>query len=347
MESHTTQIQKRLLDWFSNNGRHLPWREKSISEVLSWNADSQSVMDRSPNQYFTSSQIRDPYIVVVSEFMLQQTQVDRVLPKFLAFIQRWPNFKSLSEAKLSEVIIEWKGLGYNRRARFLHEIAKIVTTQLNGTSPSTLNNILKLPGIGEYTARAILAFSFQHDVGVIDTNIRRIFLRVFYGVEFTTTTSTISPAQFAKEIDNIVPHKNGDQWNQMLMDFGSLVCRSKTPQCNVCPIQNFCSANTRAKAQDFMSYSVLLSDQIKEKRANETRSPSNHPKNPRFETTDRYFRGKIIDLLREHPHEMQMLWETISNVYALHDRVRFGRIIEALVSDKMITIRRTQVQLAE
>jgi len=80
MESHTTQIQKRLLDWFSNNGRHLPWREKSISEVLSWNADSQSVMDRSPNQYFTSSQIRDPYIVVVSEFMLQQTQVDRVIP---------------------------------------------------------------------------------------------------------------------------------------------------------------------------------------------------------------------------------------------------------------------------
>ena len=149
-----SQFHSMVFDWFQCEGRVLPWREKDHPKARS-KTQELTLRDQSLATYFTNAWRRDPYRVVISELMLQQTQVNRVLPKFESFLTKWPTVKKLANAKLSEVMIEWQGLGYNRRARFLHETAKIVVKDYKGAFPTSEKELLKLPGIGQYTARAI------------------------------------------------------------------------------------------------------------------------------------------------------------------------------------------------
>ncbi len=317
-----------IFEWFKKHGRILPWRMKQEFKDL-------GVREETIASYFSKIWDRNPYHVVISELMLQQTQVDRVLPKFEAFLKAFPTVLNLSNAKLSEVLILWKGLGYNRRAIFLHKMAQTIVKDFDGVFPKKEEELLKLPGVGGYTARAILAFGYGQDVGVIDTNIKRIYARAVFGDEFVNLD--VSKKEFEQVVDESVPKGMGDPWNQSLMDFGALICTASSPKCDLCPIQTICEANRKAKDAGFLSYA----DQLK------VQKPKGNKKKEKvlFKNTDRYFRGKIIDILREHPVHMKDLQKILVDTYGLSDLTRFGQIIETLIVDGLIVISGSTVSL--
>ena len=332
-----------LFAWFRKHGRILPWRMRELSALHKAKKISKTkvsvLRDSTIASYFTTKWNRDPYTIIVSELMLQQTQVDRVLPKFESFIRKWPTVHDLSKAKLSEVLIEWKGLGYNRRAKFLHEMAHAVVHTHKGNFPKTEEELRKLSGVGEYTARAVLTFAYGKDIGVVDTNIRRIFSSVMFGKEAGQVD--ISTKEFFAVIDQSVPRGKGDPWNQALMDFGALVCTAKAPKCDVCPLQTVCIANLSEQKHGFRNYADSLA--TKNKKINIKKSGA---KKIPFKQADRYFRGKVIDILRDGPHHMEKLHQQVKHNYKLHDKKRWGNIIESLMIDGLITIRGSTVSLA-
>jgi A/G-specific adenine glycosylase len=167
--------------------------------------------------------------VLVSELMLAQTQVVRVVPKWDAFVARWPDPPSCARAPLADVIEAWAGLGYNRRAVWLHRSAVIITERHDGRVPSDLTGLTSLPGVGEYTARAVLAFSFEQPVGVVDTNAARVLARAVTG-------RTLSPAEAQLEADGLVPAGQAWAWNQAMLDLGAGLCTSRRPACGACPL---------------------------------------------------------------------------------------------------------------
>ena len=174
---------------------------------------------------------RDPWAVLVSEVMLQQTQVDRVIPKWFAFMSAFPTPERCGAAPLSEVLELWLGLGYPRRARNLQLAAQAIDAL--GAFPDTLDALLALPGVGPYTARAVLAFAFESDAAVVDTNIARILARVG-GVQLTTR-------QAQRAADDALAVGESWAWNQCLMDLGALICRPFQPRCVECPLAPECA----------------------------------------------------------------------------------------------------------
>lgn len=186
------QFQSFLKNWYKDNGRHdLPWRHDL-----------------------------SPYAILVSELMLQQTQVDRVRPKYLQFLQQFPDVQTLAQAPLSDVLISWQGLGYNRRAKYLHLAAKVVTEN-GGVFPTTEEELQKLPGVGPYTAGAIAAFSYNTPVILIETNIRTVFLHHFFAEKTGITDVEILPL-----IKATLDEKNPREWYWALMDYGSFLKRT-------------------------------------------------------------------------------------------------------------------------
>jgi A/G-specific adenine glycosylase len=161
--------------------------------------------------------------------MLAQTQVVRVVPKWEAFLGRWPDPESCARAPLAAVIAAWAGLGYNRRAVWLHRAAVIICECHGGRVPSDLAGLTSLPGVGEYTARAVLAFSFEQPVGVVDTNAARVLARAVRG-------RTLSCAEVQVEADSLVPPGQGWAWNQAMLDLGAALCTSRRPACDECPL---------------------------------------------------------------------------------------------------------------
>lgn len=174
---------------------------------------------------------RDPWAVLVSEVMLQQTQVQRVIPKWLAFLDAYPTPAACADASLGDVLTHWQGLGYPRRARNLHGCA-IAIRDLGGF-PETLDGLLALPGVGPYTARAILTFAFERDVAVVDTNIARVYARV--------TGRRLTPKQVQAAADGSLVHGDSWAWNQSIMDLGAVLCRPRTPKCDECPLARTCA----------------------------------------------------------------------------------------------------------
>jgi A/G-specific adenine glycosylase len=251
-------VRTNLLAWYGRHGRSaLPWRV-----------------------------VRDPYYTLVSEFMLQQTQVDRVVPKFEAFVRRFANIASLASASIADVLREWKGLGYNSRAVRLKRVAETVMENHGGVMPQSTESLRKLPGVGSYTAAAIRAFAFDIDDAPIDTNIRRIVHRLFFGVEHP------APAATARELDvranALVPQGKAHDWSSALMDLGSTICTARAPKCLLCPLHASCAAAPVDGA--------LL------ERARTSRTKVRSPQNAiPYEQTVRYARGRIIDRLRELP----------------------------------------------
>ena len=195
-----------------------------VEAVLAWSAGRR---DELPWR-----QTRDPWAVLVSELMLQQTQVSRVVPRWHQFLDRFPTVTACANAPVGDVVTEWAGLGYNRRAVNLHRAAVEIVERHGGAVPQDLNELLVLPGLGPYTARAVLAFAFEHDVAVVDTNVGRILARQ-RGERLTAR----SAQTFA---DDIVPIGMGWSWNQGLLDLGALICTKRAPSCGECPTATTC-----------------------------------------------------------------------------------------------------------
>ncbi len=203
--SSIASFQDSILEWYRVYGRELPWRGDS-----------------------------DPYHILVSEVMLQQTQVDRVIPKYIAFLERFPALKALAEASTADVLRQWKGLGYNRRALNLKRAAEAVMERHAGDLPKSVGELEKLPGIGRYTAHAVACFAFGAQVPVVDTNVRRV-LSDWIGRELSDS-ETWAVAQ------HLMPVGNANDWNQALMDYGALVKRA-TPRHTVKPAEPFATSN--------------------------------------------------------------------------------------------------------
>ena len=216
---------------------------------------------------------REPWAVLVSEVMLQQTQVTRVIPRWHAFLGRFPTPDACAAAPLGDVLREWQGLGYPRRARNLHATAQRVV-ELGGF-PSDLPGLLALPGIGSYTARAILAFAFELDAAVVDTNIARVYARV--------AGERLTPRRVQALADEHAPSGDAWVWNQCLMDLGAVLCRPANPRCGECPVVARCSWH-RAGGPD----PAVGSSGVSTKQA-------------RFDGSDRQARGRLMRALTAGP----------------------------------------------
>ena len=204
-------MREALLSWFEENARDLPWRRT-----------------------------RDPWRILVSEVMLQQIQVKRAIPFYERFLGRFPTVEALAEAPLSDAIRVWGDLGRYRRVVNLHRTARIVVDEHDGRVPSDPEALLKLPGVGPYTAGAVACFAFGRDAHFLDTNIRRVLHRLFVGAEV--------PEPKAKEgellglAEAMVPRDRAWEWGQSVMELGALRCRARKPLCEACPVGELCAA---------------------------------------------------------------------------------------------------------
>lgn len=200
-----TPLQRDLLDWGARTRRDLPWRRT-----------------------------RDPWAILVSELMLQQTQAPRVVPKFEAFLHRFPTPTHCADATPGEVIDAWAGLGYNRRAVNLHRAAVVIRDEHGGAVPDELAPLLALPGVGPYTARAVLVFAFECDLGLVDTNAGRFVARALAG-------KPVARLEAQALADATVPRGQAWAWGQAVFDLGAAVCTKQSPRCGTCPIAASCA----------------------------------------------------------------------------------------------------------
>ena len=202
-----TPFADDVLEWFATEKRRLPWRET-----------------------------RTPYRVWVSETMLQQTQVSTVIPYFERWLVRFPTLEALAAAPLSDVLKAWEGLGYYRRARLLHEGAKRVVKDYGGKLPETYDELLQLPGIGPYTAAAIVSLAFGKAVLAVDGNVKRVASRLF------CLAGVVTPNAVKEKLEPYLPYTRAGAFNEALMELGATLCTPRTPQCAECPVSEYCSA---------------------------------------------------------------------------------------------------------
>jgi len=213
-DNHCKKIRAALLGWFRKNRRDLPWRRT-----------------------------QDPYLIWVSEIMLQQTQVKTVTPYYRRWAKSFPSVQVLARAPESRVLKHWEGLGYYSRARNLHRAAKIVVEQFRGEVPDTMESITGLPGIGRYTAGAILSIAFQKPVPVLDGNVKRVLARLFCLPE--NGASAASQNRLWQTAERLLPKRGAGDFNQALMELGATVCGARNPVCPSCPLQSLCQAQTQ------------------------------------------------------------------------------------------------------
>jgi A/G-specific adenine glycosylase len=271
--------QEAITTWFRTQARDLPWRNTN------------------------------PWGVMVSEFMLQQTPVKRVLPRWEAWLERWPHPADLAQSSLAEAIRAWENLGYPRRAKRLHESATIITQTFNGQVPDSFAELRTLPGVGEYTANAILAFAFGQRSMVMDVNIRRLLARAWLGQSHQSPA--ISSIERALAIE-LLPLGDQDaaSWAAASMELGALICTAREPLCSKCPIVNDCN---------WFSQGQPISE-----------IPRKSQK--RYEGSVRQERGRILKLLRnaEHPMKIFDLAELAP------DQNQFESALTQLLSEGMV-----------
>ena len=241
-----------LLAWYGRNARDLPWRHTA-----------------------------DAYAILVAEVMLQQTQVERVVPKYGQFLAAFPTLEALAAAALGDVIRAWAPLGYNGRAVRLHRLAQLVVQEYGGRLPCTMGELLRLPGLGPYSAAAVACFAFGAAVPVLDTNVYRVLSRVAWGM-------TPPPKRAIVELDRQwLPPEHASAWHQALMDVGATLCTVARPGCLLCPLRPHCLAAPHL--QDGASRRLAES------------SVPYAPKQPQFADSPRYYRGRVVDALRRLP----------------------------------------------
>jgi A/G-specific adenine glycosylase len=208
------EFRRRLIRWFRREGRRLPWRET-----------------------------RDPYRVIVSEFMLQQTQVSRVEAYYHRFLDRWPTVHALAEAPPSAVRESWEGLGYYRRAANLHRLAQAVVRERAGVIPDDPEELVRLPGVGRYTAGAVASFAYERPTPAVDTNVARVIRRAFH----PRHPRGSSNRKLWDTAGKLVPRRGPAAWafNQGIMELGALVCTARIARCESCPVRPVCATGRR------------------------------------------------------------------------------------------------------
>jgi len=208
--------------------------------------------------------------------MLQQTQVHRVLQKYPGFLRKFPGFLALARGQRADVILAWRGMGYNNRAVRLHLLAQRVVEEHSGKLPSSFDELIRLPGVGRYTANALLSSAWGKKAAVVDINVRRVFSRILFSMN--STADLIPEEQAWSVAEELVPRGNAYDWNQALMDLGATVCTKSAPKCHNCPVADFCSSRKRMRA---------------------TRVRLSRPEPSYRGVPNRIHRGKIVEELRQ------------------------------------------------
>jgi A/G-specific adenine glycosylase len=266
-----------VLRWWEGLGRDLPWRRT-----------------------------RDPWAVLVCEVMAQQTQVARVVDRWAGFLERYPTAAACAAAPVADVLQLWQGLGYPRRALHLHRCATEVVERHGGELPSDLDALLALPGIGQYTARAVLAFAFERDHGVVDTNTARVLAR--------WAGEPLGARAVQATADAAVPAGRGWEWNQALLDLGATVCTKRAPRCDVCPVATSCAWRARGGAEPDPA---LGTHGVSGRQA-------------RFEGSDRQGRGRLMAALGAGPVHRR---DVATAMGWPEDPERAARVAATLVAD--------------
>ncbi|MEJ6488274.1 A/G-specific adenine glycosylase [Leucobacter sp. USCH14] len=243
----STEISVALCEWFARSARDLPWRGPDVA----------------------------PWAILVSEFMLQQTQVDRVLPRWIAWMERWPTPSALAADEPGEAVRAWDRLGYPRRAIWLHRAAVEIAERHGDTVPANVDELLALSGIGPYTARAVAAFAYGERHPVVDTNTRRVIARLVHG---RAAAGMPAPGDLA-DMEALLPESRDAAavFNAAAMELGAIVCTARAPRCDACPVARWCEWRGAGYPDN---------------------APEKRPKQAKFAGSDRQVRGRIMALLR-------------------------------------------------
>ncbi len=280
------EAQDAVLGWFDETGRSLPFRGSG-----------------------------DPYAILVSEVMAQQTQISRVAERWADFLRAFPSVRALADAQPADVLRAWRGLGYNRRALNLQRAARAIVAEHGGRLPSSLADLERLPGIGPYTARAVASLAFGQRVGPVDTNIRRVLRRVVAADE------PMPPARLQAVADDVVPARRPADWTHALMDVGATICRPVAPRCADCPLRPWCSFAARGATVPPRA-----------------RTRGGQP----FATTSRWVRGRIIDRLRDATAGE---WTRLDGGIGVHDASAVADAVAALERDGLLERHRDEAGL--
>lgn len=277
-------VHKRVLAWYDDHQRDLPWRRRDA----------------------------DGWSVLVSEFMLQQTPVARVLPAYESWMRRWPTPSALAADPPGEAVRMWGRLGYPRRALRLHAAATAIDTVHDGVLPTTYDELRALPGIGDYTANAVLAFAYRKRAVVLDTNVRRVHARLLTGVEFPSTAVTAAERALGAGLLPDDPD-TAATWSVAVMELGALVCQARSPRCASCPVADSCAWRAAG-----------YPDHDGPPRRGQT-----------YAGTDRQCRGRILALLRGSddpvaPAAVETVWDEVE---------QRDRALASLVTDGLVVVR--------
>jgi A/G-specific adenine glycosylase len=282
MVADMNALQAPILRWFDEHARDLPWRGPGAT----------------------------PWAVMVSEFMLQQTPVSRVLPVFESWMTTWPTPGALAGVPSGEAVRAWGRLGYPRRALRLHAAAQAIVERHGGEVPASYDDLLALPGVGDYTASAIASFAFGGSHPVLDTNVRRVFARAVSGVEYPSTSVTRAERDLA---ESLVPDEQPATWAVAVMELGALVCTAANPKCGECPVNALCAWNLAGRpAYD---------------------GPPR--RGQAWAGTDRMVRGKLMAVLREAAgsvarHRLDQVWsDDAQRERALRSLIADGLVVES------------------
>lgn len=277
-------VRDAITEWFAHNRRDLPWRATKHRQVKPW-------------------------AVLVSEFMLQQTPVNRVLPVFETWLNKWPTPAALAAASTGEAVRAWGRLGYPRRALRLHGAAVAITERHGGVVPAGYDELLDLPGIGDYTAAAIVSFAFGGRAVVLDTNVRRVFARVFTGQQFPAKGTTAAERRLGQAL---LPDEDAHLWAAATMELGALVCTARSPRCPECPVSAWCNW----RLADYPAHD----------------GPAR--KGQSWDGTDRQCRGRLLAIVRDAKApvaagEFDLIWP---------DQAQRERCIDTLLDDQLIEL---------
>ena len=272
------RLHEQIIDWFDAHARVLPWRSDPY-----------------------------PWAVMVSEFMLQQTPVARVLPVFDGWMQRWPRPAALAADSTGEAVRAWGRLGYPRRALRLHAAATAIVERHGGEVPPDRADLLALPGVGDYTASAIASFAFADRQVVLDTNVRRVLARAVTGAQFPA--NAVTAAERAVALD-LLPAEDAHRWAAASMELGAVVCTARSPHCEVCPVQDLC----RWRAAGFPEHD----------------GPAR--RGQAWAGTDRQCRGRLLAVLRDSPGPVER--PALEAVWA--DEQQRERCLDTLVDDRLV-----------
>lgn len=298
----TTRIRTLLLGWYRKTARDFPWRVANV----------------------------DPYIVFVSEIMLQQTQAARVAELLPPFLERFPDFSALAQASNASVITAWRGLGYNNRAIRLRDAARNVVEQHQGTLPRDEELLRTLPGIGPYASAAISTFAFNTYTVVIDVNIRRVYSRLHS--KQPDTSAILSDREIKAIGETLIPKRNAAEWHHAVMDLGATICKARSTACGSCPLNKVCPSQGLTAVAD--APSPLTRKQQRE---------------PMFRGEPRrLWRGRIVQALREHQHfRTPALVDLVFGPVTPEERQSIEDMMSALQRDGIITLNSRNIRLTD